>query len=220
MDRRLTLRKQTETKGPGQTRLAVHASPAQAGQADLGQAVNASARQVAQRALAEAVGGSVRQVEQRNGGGLPDGLKSGVESLSGMSMDHVKVHYNSSQPAQLNALAFARGSDIHLAPGQARHLPHEAWHVVQQAQGRVRPTMQLRAGVPVNDDAGLEAEADAMGARALSLGTADAPQGGALQRMVGGNAGVVQAQTDVAYTAGYVQPVAGSTDKQQVGKKM
>lgn len=37
--------------------------------------------------------------------GLPDDLKTGVEDLSGYSMDDVKVHYNSSQPAQLNAHA-------------------------------------------------------------------------------------------------------------------
>lgn len=102
-----------------------------------------------------------------NNTGLPDNLKSGIEHLSGMSMDHVKVHYNSSQPAQLNALAYAQGSDIHVAPGQEQHLPHEAWHVVQQAQGRVRPTMQMQGSVPVNDDAGLEREADVMGAKAL-----------------------------------------------------
>jgi hypothetical protein len=82
-------------------------------------------------------------------------------------MDHVRVHYNSAQPAQLNALAYAQGSDIHLAPGQERHLPHEAWHVVQQAQGRVLPTLQLNDGVQVNDDAGLEREADVMGTKAL-----------------------------------------------------
>lgn len=101
-----------------------------------------------------------------NNTGLPNQLKSGIESLSGMSMDHVKVHYNSSQPAQLNALAYAQGSDIHVGPGQEQHLPHEAWHVVQQAQGRVKPTMQMKEGVPVNDDAGLEHEADVMGAKA------------------------------------------------------
>jgi hypothetical protein len=104
-----------------------------------------------------------------NNTGLPDQLKSGIESLSGMSMDHVKVHYNSSQPAQLNALAYAQGSDIHVAPGQEQHLPHEAWHVVQQAQGRVRPTMQMKEGIPVNDDAGLETEADVMGRRHYRL---------------------------------------------------
>ena len=105
-----------------------------------------------------------------NNTGLPDNLKSGIEHLSGMSMDHVKVHYNSSQPAQLNALAYAQGADIHVATGQEQHLPHEAWHVVQQAQGRVKPTMQMRGSVPVNDDVGLEREADVMGGRAPSTG--------------------------------------------------
>jgi hypothetical protein len=108
------------------------------------------------------------EVTKSNNTGLPDNLKSGIESLSGMSLDHVKVHYNSSQPAQLNAHAYAQGSDIHLAPGQEQHLPHEAWHVVQQAQGRVQPTMQMK-GVNVNDDVGLELEADQMGARAVQL---------------------------------------------------
>lgn len=101
--------------------------------------------------------------------GLPDQLKAGVEALSGVSLDDVKVHYNSAQPAQLNALAYAQGSDIHVGPGQEHHLPHEAWHIVQQAQGRVRATMQMKDGVPVNADAGLEHEADVMGARALAL---------------------------------------------------
>ncbi|MBX9637750.1 MAG: DUF4157 domain-containing protein [Nitrosomonas sp.] len=102
-----------------------------------------------------------------NNTGLPDNLKSGIENLSGMSMDSVRVHYNSAQPAQLNALAYAQGTDIHVAPGQEQHLPHEAWHVVQQAQGRVQPTMQMKDGIPVNDDRGLEHEADVMGAKAL-----------------------------------------------------
>ncbi|MFZ6721840.1 DUF4157 domain-containing protein [Undibacterium sp. Ji49W] len=105
-----------------------------------------------------------------NNTGLPNQLKAGIESLSGMSMDHVQVNYNSDKPAQLNAHAYAQGSEIHVAPGQEQHLPHEAWHVVQQAQGRVRPTMQMKVGVPVNDDAGLEAEADVMGQKALGVG--------------------------------------------------
>jgi Domain of unknown function (DUF4157) len=103
---------------------------------------------------------------RKNHIGLPDHLKSGIESISGLSMDDVTVHYNSSQPAQLNALAYTQGTDIHVAPGQEQHLPHEAWHVVQQAQGRVQPTMQMKDGVSVNDDQGLEHEADVMGARA------------------------------------------------------
>jgi len=107
--------------------------------------------------------------KKENDTGLPDQLKSGVESLSGMSMDHVKVHYNSDKPAQLNALAYAQGSDIHVGPGQEQHVPHEAWHVVQQAQGRVQPTTQMKEGTPVNTDPNLEAEADTMGAKAMQM---------------------------------------------------
>ena len=99
--------------------------------------------------------------------GLPDQIKAGVENLSGISLDDVKVHYNSAKPKELNALAYAQGTDIHVAPGQEKHLPHEAWHIVQQKQGRVQPTVQMKEGVPVNDDAGLEREADLMGAKAL-----------------------------------------------------
>ncbi|WP_305982798.1 eCIS core domain-containing protein [Roseivirga thermotolerans] len=98
--------------------------------------------------------------------GLPDQLKTGIENLSGHSMDDVKVHYNSSKPAQLQAHAYAQGNQIHLAPGQEKHLPHEAWHVVQQKQGRVKPTMQFQHKVNINDDAGLEKEADVMGEKA------------------------------------------------------
>jgi hypothetical protein len=94
--------------------------------------------------------------------GLPDQLKAGVESLSGVAMDDVRVHYNSSKPAQLQASAFTQGSDIFIAPGQAQHLPHEAWHVVQQKQGRVQPTLRL-GGALINDDHHLEIEADRKG---------------------------------------------------------
>ena len=106
-------------------------------------------------------------VAKPNHTGLPDNLKSGIEHLSGYSMDDVKVHYNSTKPAQLQAHAYAQGSDIHLGSGQERHLPHEAWHVVQQKQGRVKPTMQMKDKVNINDDARLEKEADVMGSRVL-----------------------------------------------------
>ncbi|APD13470.1 hypothetical protein RO07_25390 [Pandoraea pulmonicola] len=118
-------------------------------------------------------------VQTVNRTGLPTQLKTNIEAMSGVALDNVKVHYNSSQPAQLNALAYAQGADIHLGPGQEKHLPHEAWHVVQQAQGRVKPTLQAKGEVPVNDDAGLEREADEMGARALSA----APHAGPVQTM-------------------------------------
>lgn len=101
-----------------------------------------------------------------NNTGLPDNLKSGIENLSGYSMDDVNVHYNSPKPAQLQAHAYAQGSDIHLGAGQEKHLPHEAWHVVQQKQGRVKPNMQMKGQVNVNDDARLEKEADVLGGKA------------------------------------------------------
>jgi hypothetical protein len=94
----------------------------------------------------------LQQAPRANNTGLPDKLNSGVESLSGLSLDHVRVHDNSSQPPQLNALAYAQGSAIHLE------------------QGRVKPTRQMKGGVLVNDDVGLEREADVMGRRALSGG--------------------------------------------------
>ena len=105
-----------------------------------------------------------RRALQRKGG-LPDTLRVAMEKMSGLSLDGVRVHYNSRKPAQVNALAYAQGTDIYLGPGQERHLPHEAWHIVQQKQGRVRPTMQVN-GVAVNDNPSLEREADMMGLRA------------------------------------------------------
>ncbi|MEA2821086.1 MAG: hypothetical protein QOJ86_3090 [Bradyrhizobium sp.] len=126
-----------------------------------------------------------------NATGLPDQLKAGVEQLSGLAMDDVRVHYNSSKPAAVQAHAYAQGTDIHLAPGQEKHLPHEAWHVVQQKQGRVKPTLQLK-GVAINDDAGLEREADHMGSAAASLSAAPAQRLRWPTGLTPSHAGVVQ----------------------------
>lgn len=114
----------------------------------------------------ELMQGKFEHSSMENDTGLPDNLKSGIENLSGFSMDDVKVHRNSDEPAKVQAHAFAQGTNIHLAPGQEKHLPHEAWHVVQQKQGRVKPTFQMKGQVNVNDDPGLETEADVMGAKA------------------------------------------------------
>ena len=112
----------------------------------------------------------ITQLQEKtdNTTGMPDDLKQGIESLTGQDMSDVKVTYNSDKPAQLQAHAYANGNDIHLATGQEKHLPHEAWHVVQQKQGRVQPTTQVN-GAPINDDNGLESEADKMGQKALQL---------------------------------------------------
>lgn len=105
--------------------------------------------------------------QQENTTGLPDDLKGGIESLSGLSLADVRVHYASSRPAQADALAYTEGTEIHMGPGQEQHLAHEAWHVVQQKQGRVKPTLRGK-GVKINDNPALEQEADSMGTRATA----------------------------------------------------
>ncbi|MEZ4731463.1 MAG: DUF4157 domain-containing protein [Caldilineaceae bacterium] len=107
-------------------------------------------------------------VQQQNQTGLPENLKVGIEQLSGLALDDVRVHYHSPRPAQLQALAYTQGAEIYVGPGQERHLPHEAWHVVQQKQGRVQPTLQTKK-MSINYDATLEREADMMGAKALQM---------------------------------------------------
>ena len=106
--------------------------------------------------------------------GMPDLLKTNLEQISGMDLSGVRVHYNSSKPAQIDALAYTQGQEVHIGPGQEKHLPHEGWHVVQQMQGRVNPTMQAK-GVSINDDIGLEREADLMGERAVLMKSKDSP---------------------------------------------
>jgi hypothetical protein len=113
---------------------------------------------------------------RRNDTGLPDALKTGIETLSGLDLSDVRVHRNSSEPERLHAHAFTRGSHIHLAPHQERHLSHEAWHVVQQKQGRVRGTTAF--GSPaMNADPALEREARGLGQRAERATTYQAPAG-------------------------------------------
>jgi hypothetical protein len=160
--------------------------------------------------------------KKENNTGLPDNLKTGMENLSGMSMDDVKVHRNSAKPAQLQAHAYAQGTDIHLGPGQEKHLPHELGHVVQQKEGRVKPTMQMKGKVNVNDDTGLEKEADVMGAEALQKETTKAKSintvkstGNTVQKKVINNENLELTDKDaiIGYLKGNVQK-----DVQQGGK--
>lgn len=101
--------------------------------------------------------------QRENHTGMPGELKNGLENLSGRDLSDVRVHRNSPKPAQLNALAYTQGQTIHLAPGQDKHLPHEAWHVVQQLQGRVKPGTLLINNLSINNDPKLEMEADRLG---------------------------------------------------------
>ena len=109
------------------------------------------------------------------GSPMPAELAKGLETLTGVSLDNVKVHYNSLKPVALGAKSLTEGSDIHLGPGQERCLPHEAWHVVQQKQGRVGPGAQ-RPGIAINEDHGLEREAEWMATRAVQVYLTNTPK--------------------------------------------
>lgn len=109
-----------------------------------------------------------------SGGGqpMPEEVRAKMEKVFGADFSAVRI-YEGPQATAMGALAYTRGTDIHFAPGQynpgSQHgqelLGHELTHVVQQSQGRVQATTQAK-GVGINDDAGLEREADEMGARA------------------------------------------------------
>lgn len=68
-------------------------------------------------------------------------------------------------------LFLTKWTDIEVASGQEQHLPHEAWHVVQQKQGRVKSTANVN-GTAINDDVNLEKEADTLGKESLNQGKA------------------------------------------------
>ncbi len=103
---------------------------------------------------------------------LPAPLQNKMEGAFGTDFSDVRVHADSAQPQQVGALAFTRGSDVAFAPGMyspdtpagQELIGHELTHVVQQASGRVADPAAGES--PVNDDPGLEHDADQLGARA------------------------------------------------------
>ena len=142
--------------------------------------------------------------------GLPEPLKTNIEAMSGLAMDDVRVHRNSSEPAALGALAFTQGTEIHLGATQEQHLPHEAWHVVQQKQGRVTATRQLK-GVAINDDAALEREADTMTAVAAGMTAAGFAGPGPPGSGSCSAAGIVQRRVD-RLTPARIEEIAQNPD--------
>ncbi len=106
-------------------------------------------------------------VAQKQTEGATSSQKNGA--LAEIPSD-VNVHKESSEATNLGALAFARGSDIHFAPGQFKPdtrsgqelIGHELGHIQQQKAGRVQATSHTQ-GQAVNDDQSLEKEADDFG---------------------------------------------------------
>ncbi|MDR2043725.1 MAG: DUF4157 domain-containing protein [Clostridium sp.] len=109
-----------------------------------------------------------QNMRRGNETGIPIEMKNRFEAMFGLSLDDVKVHYNSDKPAKLYALAYVRGNQVYIGPGQEQCLAHELGHVIQQKQGRVRPTKVLHQ-IPMNDDLFLEREADRMAADVLGM---------------------------------------------------
>lgn len=103
---------------------------------------------------------------------LPAPVKAKMQNAFAFDFSPVRVH-DGGEARSLGALAYTQGTDIHFAPGQydpgsprgQELIGHELAHVVQQSEGRVAATTQFK-GVGLNEDAGLEREADDWGARA------------------------------------------------------
>ena len=107
------------------------------------------------------------------GASLPAEVQAKMEGSFGTGFSDVRVHQGP-EAASIGAIAYTRGSDIHFQPGTydpgsqsgQQLLGHELTHVVQQRAGRVSSPQAM--GAPINADLGLEAEADAAGARAAA----------------------------------------------------
>ncbi|MGA7932704.1 MAG: GNAT family N-acetyltransferase, partial [Kovacikia sp.] len=108
---------------------------------------------------------------------IPAPLRTQMESAFNASFANVKIH-EGNHVGSVGAIAYTQGNHVHFAPGQFNPdtrsgqalLGHELAHVVQQRQGRVKPTTQVN-GLPVNDQSSLEQEADNLGQKAAQMKT-------------------------------------------------
>lgn len=112
------------------------------------------------------------------GRSIPTPVRHKMEQSFNTSFADVKVH-EGNHANSLGAIAYTQGSHIHFASGKYNPdtssgqalLGHELAHVVQQRQGRVKPTGQIK-GLPLNDNPALEQEADRLGLQAARSQTA------------------------------------------------
>jgi Domain of unknown function (DUF4157) len=106
------------------------------------------------------------------GKSIPTPLRTKMEQSFNTSFANVTLH-EGTQASSIGALAYTQGNQIHFASGKFHPdtasgqalLGHELAHVVQQRQGRVKPTGQVK-GLPLNDNLALEQEADRLGLKA------------------------------------------------------
>ncbi len=136
--------------------------------------------------------------------GIPGTMKSRFENLSGLSFDDVRVHYNSGEQAQLQALAYTQENQVYVGPG------HELGHVVQQKRGIVNPTTSLN-GINVNDNEKLEEKADGI--------SRYSHKDRAMKNTVQGNSMVVQRKKIKEYSPSVLspfQPLLWSNEKYNI----
>ncbi|OJJ21286.1 hypothetical protein BKI52_12040 [marine bacterium AO1-C] len=130
-------------------------------------------------------------------------ILSNVGNIMGVDISDTKINHNSSKPAKEGAEAIAQHKTIDLAPGKDQHLGHEATHIAQQALGQVKATGTTATGMPLNDNAGLEKQADIIGNQA--------------QQMIGSNrqaeVGQMKTAEGSSTGAGVVQKAVGDVAK-------
>lgn len=137
---------------------------------------------IAQRKLADTIARSPKATAQRE-------LFAGIHASPRMAAQHGQIRSTFGATAQRfggsaqETLLQGQFASVQLESGLPEGLPQRVTAPIQQTrpdedaslQGGVKATRQLKAGVPVNDDQGLEHEADVMGAAALrAAATAEA----------------------------------------------
>ena len=111
---------------------------------------------------------------------LPEDVKKKMEASFQADFSEVNIYPESQSAKDVGALAYTQGENVHFSPGQFKPdtnsgqelIGHEITHVVQQRQGRVQPTSEV-AGMPLNDNNGLESEADSLGKKAAQFSLPD-----------------------------------------------
>ena len=138
-----------------------------------------------------------------SGSGLSPELNAQMSSAMGSDFSNVNIHANSDKASEAGALAYAQGNDVHFAPGQydpgsqkgQELIGHELAHVKQQSEGRVQANASV-GGMSVNNDAGLEKEADSMGAMAAQMKPAAGFEAGSSGSSSASASGPVQKKED------------------------
>jgi hypothetical protein len=160
-------------------------------------------------------GGALPRLPDEPGQPLDPELRTRLEAELGVDLGAVRVHQGP-VVSEMGALALTQGDHIWFAPGQLAPgtpagnalLRHELGHVLQQRAGRVQPTGSI-GDMPINDDPGLEAEADRLAASGLPRtaprdgpAQADSDDTGTLKAMI-----ALSAKTGLFFS----QPVTGAT---------